>query len=54
MTLEEEKGLLGQVEQAIGDALESSKFSEQEKQFLIAEQTRLMTAIQASTNTPLS
>jgi|694.fasta_scaffold111209_2 antitoxin component HigA of HigAB toxin-antitoxin module len=54
MTLEEEKELLGQVKQAIGDALESSKFSVQEKQFLMAEQTRLITAIQASTNTPLS
>jgi len=52
MTLEEEEELLCQVKQAISDALESSKFTEEEKQFLMAEQTRLNAAIQASKNTP--
>lgn len=53
MKLEEEEDLLKQVKQAISDALESSKFTEQEKQFLMAEQMRLKAAIQASTNTTL-
>ena len=54
MKLEEEEHLLNQVMQAISDALESTNFTEQEKQFLMAEQMRLKAAIQASTNTTLT
>lgn len=51
MKLEEEAELVKQVLQAISNAINSSKFSEQEKDFLRVEQTRLTEAIQGSTGT---